>query len=168
RTAGSISSSPGAVARTSRSMPPVRSSSTTRCSCRPAIEREARWSGLHRTSLTGCCGRGRISGCISTRRFIRTAFSTGFDGRNEPDASLACVDAASGSVVWRETPEAIYRGSLLAVDGRFLCLGEHGHLLWLDLRPKGYREISRASLFLAPETWGLPVLRRGLLYVTQE
>ena len=29
----------------------------------------------------------------------------GFDGRNEPDASLACVDAASGKVVWRETPE---------------------------------------------------------------
>ena len=25
----------------------------------------------------------------------------GFDGRNEPDASLACVDAASGKVVWR-------------------------------------------------------------------
>jgi outer membrane protein assembly factor BamB len=91
----------------------------------------------------------------------------GFDGRNEPDASLACVDAASGRVVWRETPEEVYRGALLAVDGHFLCLGEHGHLLWLDLRPKGYREISRASLFLAPETWALPVLSRGLLYVTQ-
>jgi hypothetical protein len=69
--------------------------------------------------------------------------------------------------VWRETPEEIYRGSLLAVDGHFLCLGEHGHLVWLDLRPKGYREIARASLFLAPETWGLPVLSRGLLYVGQ-
>jgi outer membrane protein assembly factor BamB len=91
----------------------------------------------------------------------------GFDGRNEPDASLACVDAASGRVVWRETPEGIYRGSLLAVDGQFLCLGEHGHLLWLDLTPKGYREVSRAWLFKAPETWGLPALSRGLLYVTQ-
>ena len=70
-------------------------------------------------------------------------------------------------MVWRETPEKVDRGALLAVDGHFLCLGEHGHLLWLDLRPKGYREISRASLFLAPETWGLPVLSRGLLYVTQ-
>ena len=29
----------------------------------------------------------------------------GFDGRNEPDASLACVDAATGKVVWRKTPE---------------------------------------------------------------
>ena len=110
-------------------------------------------------------------------------FLYGFDGRNEPDASLACVDAASGKVVWRETPEwtetfevggqrrqqvvGTYRGSLLAVDGQFLCIGELGHLLWLDLTPKGYKEISRAWLFAARESWALPVLSRGLLYVSQ-
>jgi outer membrane protein assembly factor BamB len=107
----------------------------------------------------------------------------GFDGRNEPDASLACVNAATGRVVWRETPEwtetfergdarreepmSTYRGSLLAVDGQFLCLGEMGHLLWMDLSPKGYREVARARLFLARESWTLPVLSRGLLYVVQ-
>jgi len=107
----------------------------------------------------------------------------GFDGRNEPDASLACVDAASGKVVWRETPEwtetievrgqrqqqlaGTYRGSLLAVDGHFLCLGELGHLLWMDLTPKGYKEVSRTRLFAARESWGLPVLSRGLLYIAQ-
>jgi outer membrane protein assembly factor BamB len=107
----------------------------------------------------------------------------GFDGRNEPDASLACVDASNGKVVWRKAAEwtemleaqgqrqrqlvGIYRGSLLAVDGQFLCLGELGHLLWLDLTPKGYKEISRAWLFAARESWGLPVLSRGLLYIAQ-
>jgi hypothetical protein len=107
----------------------------------------------------------------------------GFDGRNEPDASLACVNVADGKVVWRETPEwtetfetrgekrqqlvGLYRGSLMSVDGQFLCLGELGHLMWLDLTPKGYREVSRAWLFAARESWGLPVLSRGLLYVTQ-
>jgi hypothetical protein len=107
----------------------------------------------------------------------------GFDGRNEPDASLACVDVVSGKIVWRKTPEwgelivvggqrrrelvGTYRGSLLAVDGQFLCLGELGHLLWMDLTPKGYTEISRARLFAARESWALPVLSRGLLYVTQ-
>jgi outer membrane protein assembly factor BamB len=107
----------------------------------------------------------------------------GFDGRNEPDASLVCVNAATGKVVWRETPEwmetigergggrdqtmSTYRGSLLAADGQFLCLGEMGHLLWMDLSPKGYREIARTWLFPARESWGLPVLSRGLLYVVQ-
>ena len=113
----------------------------------------------------------------------RDGYLYGFDGRNEPDASLACVDAATGKVVWRETPEwtetvenngrpqpqlvGTYRGSLLAVDGQFLCLGELGHLLWLDLTPKGYKQVSRAWLFAARESWGLPVLSRGLLYVAQ-
>ena len=107
----------------------------------------------------------------------------GFDGRNEPDASLACVDAANGRVEWRETPEwtdtfatqgenrtqlvGTYRGALMAVDGNFLCVGELGHLLWLDLTPRSCKEISRAWLFAARESWTLPVLSRGLLYVSQ-
>ena len=107
----------------------------------------------------------------------------GFDGRNMGDASLACVDAATGDVVWRDVPEwretliqnnrerqvltGTARGSLLAADGQFLCLGELGHLLWMDLTPGGYREVSRAWLFAARESWNLPVLSRGLLYVTQ-
>ena len=60
-----------------------------------------------------------------------------------------------------------YRGSLLAVDGQFLAIGELGHLLWMDLTPKGYTEVSRAWLFAARESWTLPVLSRGLLYVAQ-
>jgi outer membrane protein assembly factor BamB len=113
----------------------------------------------------------------------RDGYLYGFDGRNEPDASLACVDAATGKAVWRETAEwtetldgrgggrqqllGTYRGSLLAVDGQFLCLGELGHLLWLDLTPKGYRQVARSWLFAARESWTLPVLSRGLLYVVQ-
>jgi outer membrane protein assembly factor BamB len=113
----------------------------------------------------------------------RDGYLYGFDGRNEPDASLACVDAATGRIVWRATPEwneligsgtqrrpqlmSTYRGSLLAVDGQFLCLGEVGHLLWMDLSPKGHKELSRAWLFAARESWALPVLSRGLLYVVQ-
>ena len=107
----------------------------------------------------------------------------GFDGRNQGDASLACLDAADGSLVWREAPQwtetfeqagrqrqaimGTARGSLLAVDGQFLALGELGHLLWLDLTPDGYREVSRAWLAAAYESWTLPVLSRGLLYVVQ-
>jgi outer membrane protein assembly factor BamB len=112
----------------------------------------------------------------------RDGYLYGFDGRNEPDASLACVNAATGRVVWRETPEWIetidtaggrrellgtYRGSLLGADGQFLCLGELGHLLWMDLTPNGYKEVSRTRLFAARESWALPVLSRGLLYVAQ-
>jgi outer membrane protein assembly factor BamB len=106
-----------------------------------------------------------------------------FDGRNEPDASLVCIELASGKLMWRVSPEweesfemsgsrrkerlSTYRGTLLMVDGRFLALGELGHLLWLDLSPKGYKELARTWLFGARETWSTPVLSRGLLYVSQ-
>ena len=53
------------------------------------------------------------------------------------------------------------------MDGQFLCLGELGHLLWMDLSPNGYTEVARTWLFAARETWATPVLSRGLLYVTQ-
>ena len=106
-----------------------------------------------------------------------------FSGRNEPDAMLTCVRASDGETVWREALEwkesvrvqgevrtiygSPYRGNLLKVDGRFLALGEHGHLLWLDLSPSGARILDRTRLFLARETWSPPVISRGLLYVSQ-
>ncbi len=118
-----------------------------------------------------------------TTAIHRAGYLYGFDGRNQGDASLACVEAATGKVVWRETPQwpevfelggrqrrqimGTARGSLLAVDGQFLCLGELGHLLWVDLTPEGYREVSRTWLMAARESWVLPVLSRGLLYVAQ-
>ena len=135
--------------------------------------------GLH---APACCGRRRSSGCISTRRFTRTAISTGStDGTSPTRRSRASMRPPAKSCGARRPngrrrsrPAAAqqqlvgtYRGSLLAVDGQFLCLGELGHLLWLDLTPKGYKEVSRAWLFAARESWALPVLSRGLLYVAQ-
>jgi outer membrane protein assembly factor BamB len=106
-----------------------------------------------------------------------------FDGRNEPDASLVCVEWKTGKVMWRVNPEweetlnfngesrkqtlGTFRGTLLWADGHFLCLGELGYLLWLDLTPQGYKQLARAWLFAARETWSLPVLSHGLLYITQ-
>ena len=106
-----------------------------------------------------------------------------FSGRNEPDAKLTCVNAESGETVWSESLEweetvsvqgqsrrfhaSPLRGNLLQVDGAYLALGEHGHLLWLALSPSGPEILRRARLFLARETWGPPVVSKGLLYVTQ-
>ena len=107
----------------------------------------------------------------------------GFDGRNEPDASLVCQRIEDGTETWREALEwdetfelrgrtltrafSPYRGQLLHADGHFLALGEWGHLLWLDLTPEGCTVLARHWLFPAQESWTPPVVSRGLLYVVQ-
>jgi outer membrane protein assembly factor BamB len=105
------------------------------------------------------------------------------DGRSDRVGSLVCLDPATGDVrsrtdvTWEETlfyrgkertvPLSIGEGSMLLVEGRGLCLGDNGHLLWIDLDPAGATVLSRASLFRANESWSPPVLSRGLLYVCQ-
>ncbi len=107
----------------------------------------------------------------------------GVDGYGSGQAALVCVEVNSGRELWRAKPRweevikgregpqtvsfATARGWLLLVDGRCLCLGEFGHLLWLDLNPQGYRELARTRLFTARDTWTPPVVSRGLLYVCQ-
>jgi outer membrane protein assembly factor BamB len=92
----------------------------------------------------------------------------GFDGQQPPLAELVCYEISSGKEMWRDALGGKYqRGSVLAVDGAFLCLGENGTLAWLELSPRGARVLTSASLFNAPETWALPALSRGLLYVCQ-
>jgi outer membrane protein assembly factor BamB len=107
----------------------------------------------------------------------------GVDGHGPNDAFLVCVELETGKEVWRAQPEweqtvagregprrvriGTYRCWLMPVDGRFLCLGEYGHLLWVDLTPQGYKELDRSQLFLAGETWTPPVLSNGLLYICQ-
>lgn len=107
----------------------------------------------------------------------------GIDGHGPQNAPLVCIDAETGKQKWRTEPEweetarlpegerrlrlSPALGSLLLVDGRALLQSEYGHLVWLDLNPKGYRELSRTRLFLSRESWSMPSLSRGLLYVSQ-
>jgi hypothetical protein len=92
----------------------------------------------------------------------------GFAGQSERLAELVCCDAATGRELWRnDLGGGFGRGSLLAVDGGMLCLGEFGDLAWLELSRKGAAIKSRAKLFNAPETWTLPAISHGRLYVSQ-
>ena len=162
----------------------ARSCSTTGCSSRPANRtgRGAR-SRCGRTSRTRCSGRRASSPSTTTPPSTATAISTASTGATwatrRSRASTRRAGRWSGARRRRGRRPSrsaggagqqilgTARGSLLAADGQFLCLGELGHLLWMDLTPQGYREISRAWLVAARESWALPVLSRGLLYVVQ-
>jgi outer membrane protein assembly factor BamB len=99
---------------------------------------------------------------------LQDQFLYGFAGQHQQNAELACYDFASGKEMWRtDLGGAFQRGSLLRVDGAYLCLGENGDLAWIDLLPKGPTLKSRVKLFHAPETWSPPALSNGRLFVCQ-
>ena len=114
----------------------------------------------------------------------KDGFIYGVDGHGPQDNSIFCLNAKTGELAWQKEftyeEDVTMNGKtgkrklplarcslLLTADGRFLCLGEYGHLLWLDLSPTGCKELSRSWLFFAGETWTSPVLSRGLLYINQ-
>jgi outer membrane protein assembly factor BamB len=83
-------------------------------------------------------------------------------------AEFVCLDLATGKEKWRnDLGNKFGRASLLAVDGSFLCLGEFGDLAWLELTPQRATVQQQTKLFNAPDTWTLPAVSRGLLYVCQ-
>lgn len=84
---------------------------------------------------------------------------------------MVCYEISSGRELWRDgitlKDARLGRGSILHVDGAFLCIGAQGTLLWLDLSPSGAKILAEAQLFHAPETWGVPTVSQGLLFVNQ-
>lgn len=127
--------------------------------------------------------RTRDFGAHFMTPIYRDGYLYGIDGSGGNNVALTCIDLENGRSRWRAQPDfeetvvvqgkrqevtySIGRGSLLYADGDFLCLGEQGHLLWLKLSRKGHEQLARAWLFSANQTWGVPVLSRGLLYINQ-
>lgn len=108
------------------------------------------------------------------------------DGERENNSRLVCVNADTGAEVWGKNLEwedaalaeaqgrsrpmrlSILRANLLRCGQDFLCLGEIGSLHWLKLDAAGMEEKARAQLFYALNTWSMPALSHGLLYVRQQ
>jgi len=84
---------------------------------------------------------------------------------------MVCYEIATGRELWRDginlESARLGRGSLIRVDDAFLCIGAQGTLIWLDLSPTGVKILSESQLFSAPETWGVPTVNKGLLFVNQ-
>jgi outer membrane protein assembly factor BamB len=79
-------------------------------------------------------------------------------------ATLHCVEAKTGRVLWSKSKVGTYHASLLRTgDNKLLMLEEPGNLVLIDPDPKGYRELARAKI--CGEAWAHPALANGKLYV---
>jgi outer membrane protein assembly factor BamB len=103
----------------------------------------------------------------------------GFHGEKDRTCELVGYDAETGVRRWgkrmeweheaptRSLPLGLMRGSLLKVGEKFLALGEWGSVCWLQLDGKDATLSSKFQPFVAEQSWTLPALSRGLLFLSQ-
>jgi outer membrane protein assembly factor BamB len=116
-------------------------------------------------------------GCHWNTPVYHGGFLYAFSGEKDRQCDLVCHDAKTGERQWAEKftwphsaggqniPMGLYRGSLLKVGDRLLCLGEWGTLCWIELSPQRAKLLTKFQPFVAQESWTLPALSHGLLYV---
>lgn len=84
----------------------------------------------------------------------------GFD-----DATLKCVDAATGQEKWSQ--RGFQKGSLLLADGHLIIFSEDGLLALAEATTSGYKEKARAQI-LEGRTWTMPTLAGKKLYLRNQ
>jgi outer membrane protein assembly factor BamB len=80
------------------------------------------------------------------------------------DNFLKCIDLKTGEIAWQD--RCVKKGSLIAVDGNLVVLGEGGQVALVEATPKEFREKGRFSFERANREPVLhPVVVGGRLYI---
>lgn len=84
-----------------------------------------------------------------------------------PSASLTCLDAKSGKLLWSKKDVGYFHAGLIRTgDGKLLNLSDAGVLTLFDADAKGVREICHAKI--CGGTLVNPALANGRLYVRDD
>jgi hypothetical protein len=82
-------------------------------------------------------------------------------------ATLNCVEAATGKVLWQKRRVGEYHAALLRTgDDKLLMLSDSGYLSLLQPDPKEFKELARAKV--CGKSWAHPALADGRLYLRDE
>jgi len=121
-----------------------------------------------------------------TRPVLLDGYLYSFSGRNEPDATLRCVEFNSGRIAWEQAegwpngghaklaegqkpPDVYGRGSMILADGKLIALGEAGLLGLFKPNPDKLEEIARWQVpQMRYPCWTAPVLANKRLYLRDE
>jgi len=91
----------------------------------------------------------------------------GCSGRNESEADLRCLDAATGAVRW--IAPRTRRCTITKVDGHLLVLSEDGNLMLVKPNAEKFVKVAewseRTNPDLAAPCWAPPVVAEGRLYL---
>jgi outer membrane protein assembly factor BamB len=79
-------------------------------------------------------------------------------------ATLHCVEAKTGKVLWSKPKVGKYHAAIIrTANDKLLVLDDNGNLVLVEHNPKEYQELARAKV--CGETWAHPALVDGKLYL---
>jgi len=85
----------------------------------------------------------------------------------QAEATLHCVEAATGKELWKKPSVGKYHAALLRTgDNKLLSLDDFGFLSLLDPDPKEYKMLCKVKVCGA--TWAHPALADGRVYIRDE
>ena len=92
----------------------------------------------------------------------------GCSGRQPANATLRCVELATGKVRWSK--EGLERCSLTSIDGHFVVLDEAGRLLLIEANSTQYLQVTEydgepEEIKFKRPCWAAPIVSHGLMYV---
>jgi len=98
---------------------------------------------------------------------LHQGFLYGSSGRNSGDATLRCVELATGKVAWSK--DGFSRASATLIDGHLIVLGEYGELALIKATAEQYVEVTRlgpeSGIKLGAPCWAAPIVSHGLMIV---
>jgi outer membrane protein assembly factor BamB len=86
---------------------------------------------------------------------------------SKPEATLQCVEAATGKSLWSRPKVGKYHAALTRTgDGKVLMLEDTGDLVLINPDPAAYKELARSKV--CGQTWAHPALAGGRLYLRDD
>jgi outer membrane protein assembly factor BamB len=85
----------------------------------------------------------------------------GIDGNTTDKATLNCLKASNGEVVWKQ--QGIGTGGLILADRHLIVISERGELMIAPASPEGFNPTVRRQLY-GGKTWTVPTLADSIVY----
>lgn len=85
----------------------------------------------------------------------------GIDGNTSDKATLNCIHATTGKLVWKQ--DNIGSGGLILSNNHLILISERGQLLIAPASSDGFKPIVRKQIY-GGKTWTVPTLANGILY----
>lgn len=87
----------------------------------------------------------------------------GSSGRAERSGELVCLDAKSGTPLWKES--GFDTGGVITADGvNFTVIASTGEVVMFKPDPRSFHELGRMKLLNGP-CWGTPIISDGKLFI---